>query len=871
MTSRLSSLLVRDGVVGVQRMEKAFQKQVLRGGTLDTILLEMNELTEQRLSQYLSLASGLPPALASELSEADPSVADDIPLDLVDRFHVLPFGRDGDAVRIATCDPIDIGALEELANELGRAIQPFVIPQFRYQLALARLYGAEVDKRYHTLAGRMTGEAPINPVGKPKTIVVDGEVGGPVTEVRRSSRARVTQPIEPREEGRRRAPARDTEMDQPVEADEVAAGDIPEAASTDPDLRLAEAPEPASTDPDIGVARRPDEDDDYSEMVVEGEPEPDEPVPDIGAVPVERHGPSDTQRVPYVPELARSSETVAGQIQQIDGRSVRVSEQRRATARTMAEFDPTPMSVTAAREELEHAEHRDTVFEILLRAIRAHCRFAAVLTVQGGAAIGRVALDDDVVDQEAIGKVLIPLDTPSNFKQAVQSGAPYIGKVSTGDSSIDSMIRRLGGTMPPSAVILPLSLKGRVVALLVGHRGTDSVVVRDVSELMPLPGYAQEALGRIIRRAKAGDKGGGKGGSSGNGAVSAEMDELASTQKLSGDRAAEAADEGELASTHKLTAKELGKVVPDAHHVDAAAEIDIERVMAQVQKGGDGEAEEAIAQALAWPDETLRWLEDNFPGKLLVSRIEAAGRHVRPAQHGSALDVVVRLGERADSLLSALMADHRHDVRYFAALCAAEIRGSGMLTALTNCLFDSDYGVREVAIEALGGYPFRALDQALVVPRAALGEEDVMRREAAARALAQLTDIGSVPLLIDALARGGSGQEALALALVSLTKQDFGQSVKKWRQWWDKNRGRHRIEWMIDGLVAKDAGVRRSAVEDLRKTTGEYFGFGPDQPKREREQARARWLEWWNQSGHRRFSGQSRGERHRPTGLLPRR
>ena len=58
--SRLSSLLVRDGLVGVKRMEKAFQRQVIYGGSLDTILLEMNVLSEERLTQYLALSSGLP-------------------------------------------------------------------------------------------------------------------------------------------------------------------------------------------------------------------------------------------------------------------------------------------------------------------------------------------------------------------------------------------------------------------------------------------------------------------------------------------------------------------------------------------------------------------------------------------------------------------------------------------------------------------------------------------------------------------------------------------------------------------------------------------------------------------------------------------
>src|SRR5664279_5973496 len=66
MPSRLSSLLVRDGLVGVKRMEKAFQRQVIYGGSLDTILLEMNLVPEDRLTQYLALASGLPPAKRDE-------------------------------------------------------------------------------------------------------------------------------------------------------------------------------------------------------------------------------------------------------------------------------------------------------------------------------------------------------------------------------------------------------------------------------------------------------------------------------------------------------------------------------------------------------------------------------------------------------------------------------------------------------------------------------------------------------------------------------------------------------------------------------------------------------------------------------------
>jgi hypothetical protein len=36
-----------------------------------------------------------------------------------------------------------------------------------------------------------------------------------------------------------------------------------------------------------------------------------------------------------------------------------------------------------------------------------------------------------------------------------------------------------------------------------------------------------------------------------------------------------------------------------------------------------------------------------------------------------------------------------------------------------------------------------------------------------------------------------------------------------------------------------------TAAAELRKKTGQYFGYHYDLPKREREEARERWLTWW--------------------------
>src|SRR5881628_2477316 len=100
MPSRLSSLLVRDGLVGVKRMEKAFQRQVIYGGSLDTILLEMSLVPEERLTQYLALASGLPPAARDEGAVVSPEATAIFTRALAEQYRAVPVAVEGEALRV---------------------------------------------------------------------------------------------------------------------------------------------------------------------------------------------------------------------------------------------------------------------------------------------------------------------------------------------------------------------------------------------------------------------------------------------------------------------------------------------------------------------------------------------------------------------------------------------------------------------------------------------------------------------------------------------------------------------------------------------------------------------------------------------------
>ncbi|HTM19521.1 MAG TPA: HEAT repeat domain-containing protein, partial [Kofleriaceae bacterium] len=523
-----------------------------------------------------------------------------------------------------------------------------------------------------------------------------------------------------------------------------------------------------------------------------------------------------------------------------------------------AAVDVAPLSVAEARAALGRAENRDEVFGVLLRALRSRCWYAGLLTIQGRAAIGRIAIAGDSFDRDSIAQVLIPIDDARAFNTAVTSAAPYIGPVGTGDGEIDGMVARMGGVVPPAALLLPIAIKSRVVALAIGHRGADTLGAAEVADLLPLAGAAADALSRIIVKTKSV---GYRAADSGPAAPAPlPVDDLPTRKHDRGGQGWARPAEPEQPRLD-LGAAEV-TVEPDERE-PATALID------RVEGADAAAAADAAGAALIRPDDVLPVLAARFPGRLEIDRSENPGRPLRAAEHGPLLGLIVQLGSVCADMLIDKMKDPHRDVRYFATLCTAELRPRSALRPLIDRLFDNDFGVRGAAVDALSGYPVRELEQSFDVVRHALHAEDPKRVQAAANAVAELADVKAIPDLLDAIAREDEGSPHARRAMVLLTKQDFGNSARKWRGWWDKARGHHRIEWLIDGLGSKDEPLRKSAIEDLRKLTGEYFGYHFDLPRKDRDAARERWLQWWNDIGRRRFLRADTDERHRPTAVLP--
>jgi golgin subfamily B member 1 len=163
-----------------------------------------------------------------------------------------------------------------------------------------------------------------------------------------------------------------------------------------------------------------------------------------------------------------------------------------------------PLDPAQAHQALDEAADREQIFSVLLRAARSRVPFAALLSVHRDGFRGRRAIAGDRFDGSTVGDLLIPRDAVPSFELAVSTRSPYLGPIATDAPEISAQLQRLGGMVPPVALVLPIVLAERAVALVVGHRGDQPLALDEVADLFPLVSETGRVLARMLaRRAEA--------------------------------------------------------------------------------------------------------------------------------------------------------------------------------------------------------------------------------------------------------------------------------------------------------------------------------------------------------------------------------
>jgi len=136
---RLGDMLVSQGVLGAEQLQRALDEQKRSGRRLGRILIEdgitgeetiARALAQQLKAPYLELGPDqLQPRVAKLLTEAQAR-----------RLRALPIDESGGVVRVGMADPTDYQALDEVQRLLGREVDLVVITDTRLAAVLDRLH-----------------------------------------------------------------------------------------------------------------------------------------------------------------------------------------------------------------------------------------------------------------------------------------------------------------------------------------------------------------------------------------------------------------------------------------------------------------------------------------------------------------------------------------------------------------------------------------------------------------------------------------------------------------------------------------------------------------------------------------------------------
>jgi len=464
--SALTSLLARDQVVAVRKIEEALQKQVISGGDIGAVLLELDAIPENTLAAYSAALYGRLPATRDEVMRAPRDVVRVVPREIAEKHRLVPVALDamasgaaGPTLIVALSIPLSQEVEQQLSFLLGHTLVSRVICEVRVAAALSHHYGIEPPPRMRRLIDKLRERdaGPVPYVAPPETgKLQSNQLAGL---------------------GKKSSAASFLDDDEPDET--------PVPASVPPKGRPSGVPPGRTTDP-LGVSR--------DQTVVD-------PLPSASPPRVK------TQPPPRPVSVAPAALPPIALVQSSRRAWVPPEPSR-------PHIDPLPalrrhrgpISAGQAVQLLEGATKRDEILEVLLSFGGQFFDYLAAFTVQDDTAEGRVSVGAGTGTDELRG-VKIPLgptSAPRGLLSESRAGLmPLAGPLDGAETEL-SLATDLGQPLHACAIVVPVVLRARAVLLVIGVRATENFAVADVPELVALAPRVVDALERLILRKKQG-------------------------------------------------------------------------------------------------------------------------------------------------------------------------------------------------------------------------------------------------------------------------------------------------------------------------------------------------------------------------------
>jgi type IV pilus assembly protein PilB len=144
-TDRIGELLVRDGLITNEQLQKALHDARASNTRVGSSLVKLGIVKEQDLALALARQHRLP-AVDLERVTLDPKLLKLIPADIALKHLVLPLRRVGRTLTVAMINPSDLGVLDDLKFITRFEIEPVIAGEFTLRKVVEREYDTADEK-----------------------------------------------------------------------------------------------------------------------------------------------------------------------------------------------------------------------------------------------------------------------------------------------------------------------------------------------------------------------------------------------------------------------------------------------------------------------------------------------------------------------------------------------------------------------------------------------------------------------------------------------------------------------------------------------------------------------------------------------------
>jgi type IV pilus assembly protein PilB len=187
MSSQIGELLLKENFITSEQLDSALKEQRKSGGRLGSILIHLGFVDDDDITGVLSRQYGVP-SINLAYFEIDPNIIKLIPIETAQRYLVIPLSRVGSTLTIATADPTNVFAMDDIKFMTGFNIEPVVASEASITEALDKYYGTphaiELKKVYDEIA---QGEKESIELDLDATADIESEAQQSIDQLQRSS------------------------------------------------------------------------------------------------------------------------------------------------------------------------------------------------------------------------------------------------------------------------------------------------------------------------------------------------------------------------------------------------------------------------------------------------------------------------------------------------------------------------------------------------------------------------------------------------------------------------------------------------------------------------------------------------------------